>query len=264
MKNGKEHFSLSSSSLLLEARRVPWDSELLGYPVGEICSLELRGGGEPHCEFESFKSWAKAEGYGLLSCRLPHQKLFESELLEWNDFRFIEMVLHPEFVSLQSAHIESDDILISRAADLDIPLIGEIAASAFGHERFHVDPYLNPKIGNLRYRRWVESSAGSRVQLLLKATLNGDVIGFFLVEYIDRQVYWHLTAIAPELKGHGLGVRVWNAMMSQHQKDGMHSILTTISARNVPVLNLYSKLNFRFRPPEMTFHWTDVDKQLKT
>lgn len=261
MKNGKEYFSLSSGALLLEARKVPWDSELLGYPVGEIFTLELRRQSDPHCEFESFKSWVKTEGYGLISCRLSHQKLFESELLERNDFRFIEVMLHPEFVGLQNLHIESDDILISKATNSDISLIGEIAASAFGYERFHIDPYLNPENGNLRYKRWVENSAGSRVQLLLKATLNGAVVGFFLVEYIDRQVYWHLTAVLPELKGRGLGVRVWKAMMAQHQKDGMHSILTTISVRNVPVLNLYSKLNFRFQPPEMTFHWTDVNKQ---
>ena len=32
---------------------------------------------------------------------------------------------------------------------------------------------------------------------------------------------------------------------------------TTIAARNTPVLNLYSKLNFRFHEPEMTFHWAN-------
>ena len=258
MENAKNYFSISGGSLLLEARKVPWDSELLGHPVGEIFSLELRECGDSYREFQSFKSWVKDEGYGLISCRLPNKKLSESELLERNDFRFIETVLHPEFVNLQDTHIESCDILISNAANSDIPIIGDIAARSFGHERFHVDPYLNPENGNLRYRRWVESSAGSSVQILLKATLNGKVVGFFLVEYMGRQVYWHLTAIAPELKGKGLGVRVWKAMMAHHQKDGMHCILTTISARNVPVLNLYSKLNFRFQPPEMTFHWVDA------
>jgi len=191
----------------------------------------------------------------MISCRLPHHKLSESALLERNNFRFIEMVLHPTILNLQEIHIEDQCLLISPIDEVDKPLISGIATKAFSYERFHVDPYLNPNIGNTRYRQWVENSKSSDTQQLLKATLDGKIIGFFLVEYRDNLVYWHLTAISPEYQGRGLGARVWFSMMAQHKRDGFQKILTTISARNTPVLNLYSKLNFRFNPPEMTFHW---------
>jgi hypothetical protein len=44
-------------------------------------------------------------------------------------------------------------------------------------------------------------------------------------------------------------------MLQRHRNEGAAVITTTISARNVRVLNLYSKLGARFLPPEMTFHW---------
>lgn len=260
MVDEKNKFSLTSDVLRLEARRISWDSELLGYPVGEIILLELEGGADSQCEFARFNSWVKDGDYGMISCRLPHQKLYESQLLERNDFRFIEMVLHPTIMNLQDIHIENQGLVVSSIDAVDIPLIGEIAAKAFSYERFHVDPYLNSDFGNSRYKRWVENSQSSDTQQLLKATLDGKIIGFFLVEYRKDLVYWHLTAMSPEYQGRGLGVRVWAAMMIRHQRDGFNQILTTISARNVPVLNLYSKLNFRFMPPEMTFHWTKQEE----
>jgi ribosomal protein S18 acetylase RimI-like enzyme len=68
-------------------------------------------------------------------------------------------------------------------------------------------------------------------------------------------VYWHLTAVAPQCQGQGYGWRVWRAMLAHHARGGVRSVRTTITAGNVPVLNLYSKLGFRFLPPETTFHW---------
>jgi len=259
----KDKFLLTSDALRLEARKISWDSELLGYPVAEIISLELTGGAESQCEFERFNSWVKTGNYGMISCRLPHQKLFESELLEQNNFRFIEMVLHPTFRNLQDLHIDNQNLLVSSTESEDIKLIGKIAENAFGYERFHIDPYLSSDFGNSRYRRWIENIHSSAKQQLLKITLNEKIIGFFLVEYIKDMVYWHLTAISPEFQGRGLGWRVWTAMMARHQGDGFNQILTTISARNIPVLNLYSKLNYRFTPPEMTFHWKKIELMAK-
>ena len=254
------HFSLESDSLRLEARRVSWDSELLGYPVAEIVVFELNGV-ECHSEFQRFASWVEVGDYGMISCRLPHERLSESEILERNGFRFIEMVLHPTIDSLQDLNFEDQGILVSQVEDVDIRSIGEIAEKAFRFERFHIDPYLSREIGNTRYGRWIINCQNDNKQQMLKAMLGDKIIGFFLVEYKMNLVYWHLTAMSPEFQGRGLGERVWSAMLAKHKADGYLQILTTISARNTPVLNLYSKLNFRFRPPEMTFHWNKLSNR---
>jgi RimJ/RimL family protein N-acetyltransferase len=176
--------------------------------------------------------------------------------LEAHGFRFIEMVLHPRLAGLSALALPADDLKIIAADAADLPGLVAIAEHAFTHERYHVDPRLDPRLGDQRYGRWVSNSLGHEMQRLLKVLDGERLIALFVVEAISSQsVYWHLTAISPCWQGQGYGRRVWQAMLRRHQAEGCESVTTTISARNTPVLNLYAQLGFRFLPPEMTFHW---------
>jgi hypothetical protein len=44
-------------------------------------------------------------------------------------------------------------------------------------------------------------------------------------------------------------------MLEVARSAGAARVQTCITARNTPVLNLYSHLGFRFPEPLMTFHW---------
>jgi ribosomal protein S18 acetylase RimI-like enzyme len=68
-------------------------------------------------------------------------------------------------------------------------------------------------------------------------------------------VYWHLTAVAPEWQGQGIGMSLWQTMLRRHAAEGATSVRTTISGHNAPAMNLYSRLGFSFSAPQMTFHW---------
>lgn len=145
--------------------------------------------------------------------------------------------------------------------EVDLPIVQDIAERAFGHERYHIDPRLDPNLGNRRYGYWVKNSLDHPNQRLLKIMEDQHIVALFIVESReDQSVYWHLTAISPQWQGQGYGQRVWYAMLRYHQERGQDTVMTTISARNVSVLNLYAKMNFRFLPPEMTFHWVRGDE----
>lgn len=249
-------FTLDTPSLKLSARHVPWDSEIYGTVVAQITSMEVMDASRASEDLAAFETWCKASSAGIVSCRLPHGNLRESILLEQHGFRFIEMVLHPQ-IELSHAPAKADaDLIIARAEQTDLAELAILAEQAFGHERYHVDPRLNPRLGDIRYGRWVRNSFDHESQCLLKISDSGRTVALFIVEQRrDQSAYWHLTAIAPECQGRGYGRRVWRAMLHKHRVDGLRSVVTTISARNTPVLNLYSKLQFRFDPPEMTFHW---------
>jgi RimJ/RimL family protein N-acetyltransferase len=256
MSHSVDDFSLSSASLRLRAQSVPWDKDAFGCPVAQIRDLEVIDSQGAMRDYADFQDWLDLEQVRIVSSRLPHHQLRESMFLEANGFRFIEMVLHPALENLQSLKIPQDDLLVTAAGEPDLPLLQDIAEHAFRHERYHVDPRLDPKIGDLRYRRWVGNSLGHPAQRLLKITDGERLVALFLVEARDdRSAYWHLTAVSPAWQGSGYGQRVWRTMLRYHQAQGCEGLMTTISARNVAVLNLYAKLGFRFRPPEMTFHW---------
>lgn len=249
-------FEMTTQALQVCASKVPWDTPIFGFNVAQINSIEIFGYTKEMTGWQHFQDWLDSNSIHLVSCRLPQHQLRESLFLESQEFRFIEMVLHPHLNKLQQFNIPNDNLLITLASEADIPSLVLIAEYAFKYERYHVDPRLDPKLGNLRYGKWVENSFHHPTQHLLKITDNKRLIGFFIVEYDEeKSVYWHLTAISPQWQGMGYGIRVWNAMLKYHQEEGYEAIMTTISARNSIILNLYAKLNFRFLPPDMTFHW---------
>ena len=255
-KTSSNQFEITTETLQIRASNVHWDTSAFGFNVAQINLIEIFGHTKEIIGWQHFQDWLDSNSIHLVSCRLPHNHLKESLFLESQEFRFIEMVLHPHVNNLQQLSIPNDGLIIVPANETDIPNLVFIAEHAFNYERYHVDPRLEKKPADLRYGKWVENSFHHATQRLFKILNDKHLLGFFIVEYDEKKsIYWHLTAISPQWQGMGYGLRVWRAMLKHHQKEGYDSITTTISARNSAVLNLYAKLNFRFLPPDMTFHW---------
>lgn len=252
-------FEFEGDGLSLRAAAVPWDSEVFGRPVAAISHIDLKAEGSPSVDFEKFRAWVHAQGFELVSCRLPHSRLDISMLLEQHGFKFIEMVLHPVLRQIGQYPVAQTGLQVEAATDSDLPTLIDISHRAFGFERYHADPRIDSRLADARYGRWVRNSIGHARQRLLKICEGERIVGMFVVEQgQDRLAYWHLTAVHPDCHGQGLGNRVWMAMIGHHQAQGIDCIRTTIAARNSRVLNLYAKLDFRFDEPEMTFHWLEA------
>lgn len=247
---------IETPHLRLSWEEAPWDTAVFGFPVLQITDIRLLGprGAE---EIEGFLQARDSIGSGLVSCRLPHDRLRESMLLEEIGFRFIEMVYQPEICNFSQldAH-DPADLSPSLAGENDLPQVLDIAGDAFGNERFHVDPRLPRELGNLRYQNWVRSSVSHLTQRLYVLRDNALVVAFFVLEnQPDGTCYWHLNAVAPHLQGKGYGLRAWRTMLMHAKDNGALRVRTSIVARNHRVLNLYARLGFRFSSPSMTFHW---------
>ena len=251
-----ERFSLETKRSSLSASLAPWDTGIFGFPVAQIERFAILEPESFEFDYECLETWVNSRNCGMVSCRLGHDRLVESMFLEAKGFRFVEMVLHPEFPDLHRLQIPDQGLEIAAADESDLTEIRRIAETAFKDGRFHLDPRIDSRLADSRYGRWVESSLRHPTQQLLKIRDGQTIVGFFIVEIIDDcRAYWHLTAVSPDHQGKGYGRRTWLAVLQHHVEQGVAAVSTTISARNIAVLNLYSSLNFRFRHPEMTFHW---------
>jgi len=252
-----DKFSFRSESLKLEAREAPWDTSAFGYPVALIDEIEVNDLLRARKDFSAFKRWIESNKLNLISCRLSCQKIIESMLLEENEFRFIETVLHPVCAVLtEYKGLADPNLIICPADERDLIELRQIAEKAFTNERYYVDTRVDRIKSGKRYGQWVISAYSHPSQQLLKVIHENNIVAFFVLErYPDASIYWHLTAVHPKYQGKGYGRRIWLSMLANHYEEGVARVSTTIAARNVPVLNLYSSLNFRFDPPESTFHW---------
>ncbi len=250
---------IDTPDLLLAWEEAPWDSRIFGAPVLQVTDIAVRGS-SAHADTRAFVRSRDALGALLVSCRLAHDRLPESMMLESIGFRFIEMVFQPE---LELAGLPSAEPLqpltVEPARDEDLTAIEAIAASAFTNERFHADPRLPRERADQRYRQWARSSHGHASQRLMALREDGDLVAFFVTEQLpDATCYWHLTAVAPSAQGRGIGRRAWQTMLARAKAEGAGRVRSSIAARNHRVLNLYASLGFRFPPPRMTFHWVST------
>ena len=238
---------------------VPWDTEVFGFPVAQIDHIEVGDATDAAISYADFEQWRDSLNVRMVTCRLDHFALRESMFLEARGFRFVELVYHPT-LQLQRADFPQSSLVIEPALSGDLPEIESIAGTAFSTGRYLLDSRLDPAHSHLRYKNWVRTSAAGGKHDVLKGTLNGEIVGFFITEKrADNSVYWHLTAMAQQRQGQGLGKQLWQAFIMRAKREGAARIETTISAHNLPVMNLYARLGFRFNAAEMTLHWLQED-----
>lgn len=248
--------TIGSDGAALDCFVVPWDSSIFGFAVAQISRMDLGAAGTPSAGlFGSFDAWCSEQGVRLVSCRLDHSQLRESMELEAHGFRFVETVYEPRLDALDTVAPPRHAIDVTEAIQADLPAIEEVAYSAFTTGRFLLDHRLPPDLSNRRYATWVRSAFEASHQTVLKAEIDGELVGFFIVERrSDDRFYWHLTAIAPGWQGKGIGLSLWQTMLRRHAADGGTSVKTTISGHNLAAINLYARLGFSFSSAQMTFH----------
>lgn len=240
----------------LEASLVPWDSDNFGFPVAQIDRLKVQDDARPTRALQAFDAWCDDHDVRLVSCRLNHTQLRASMALEDVGFRFVEMVHEPHRDLGDGMPAPARAIVVEPATAADLASIEEIAYSAFATGRFLLDWRLPPELSRRRYATWVRNSFDDPRHEVLKAQLDEALVGFFIVEHrSDGAVYWHLTAIAPDQQGKGIGSSLWLTMLERHRAEDTTAVDTTISAHNAPAINLYARLGFTFGPARMTFHW---------
>lgn len=257
-------YKIDSPALYIEAFSPPWDNEALNQKVIHIDKITERNPNKSILELKNFIAALAANKTALITCKLPHTAFAESLLLQALNFKFIEMSLHPfKDKLLHRKIVDSSSIKIKKANNSEINELSKIAETAFSHERFHADSRIPDELGQKRYKNWVLNCKSHPTQEILQLCHKDVPVGFFIIEeknINNRKIaYWHLTAISSQFHGQGLGTKCWNAMLNYHQSNLVNEISTRISTRNTRVLNLYSKLNFRFRNPEMSFHWVNTD-----
>lgn len=248
---------IETSALVMSWSEAPWDEAVCGFPVLQITDVAVHDAAGAANDIGDFERQRDRLGVGLVSCRLSHEKLRESMLLEDRGFRFIEMTYQP---SIELASFRDDGRIarleIAEATEADLPVLLDIAGTAFANERFKVDHRLDASISDKRYRNWVASTPGHATQRLHVLRDDGAAVAFFVSETLaDGTCYWHLNAVAPAAQGRGLGCRAWFSMMAHAFEGGAQKVRSSIVARNHRVLNLYARLGFSFSPPQMTFHW---------
>lgn len=134
--------------------------------------------------------------------------------------------------------------------------IKRIAAESFVSDRFHIDPHCLNHLADRRYVLWVTDLLQSDACFHL--LYNHDQLIGFLVRAGSRLL---LAGFARTYAMSGLGEYFWLSVLNSMAAEGIELVTTQISTNNLPVLNMYARLGFKFRDAVSLFHyWSPTSK----
>jgi len=192
------------------------------------------------------------KGVDMVSCRIPAHWVDVGMELQEAGFRHVETVVDAVRATERVAFLDCS-LELRNASPGDCGWIGDIAGSAFTTDRFTVDNRIPRGASGKRYRRFAEQAV--RSGNMLKVVAGDNNVGFISYEDHGDTRRLVLTAIARQFQSQSYGWMAWRKLIWKSFDEGKRSMTATISTLNMPALNLYTSLGFRFSHPQSTYHW---------
>lgn len=245
----------SGPGLELSYHLTPWDQPIFQGNTGAISNFSLRAPELADATYEIFRDWCATNHTLLITGQLRQDQLAECAFLEARGFRFIELSYRPVLSGLERLALDPD-VVILPAASADEGALYAIAAQTFETGRLHVDPQIDPEIGRRRYAAWTTNAFRNPSQEIFTCWFEGRPAAFMIGDKRSPTLRgWSLFAVAPDLKGRGLGLRLMRNVLAYQTREGTTDIVTSVSSLNLPIQSLLRALGFRFPAPTITLHW---------
>lgn len=209
----------------------PWDARALGVPTYELTSV---GPDTPAL---------LAGARGHFTAKIAPRE--DASPLRRAGFYYCDTLLEPwgSAADLRPA----EDPQASFVRDMDGADLYRIGHGAF-FGRYHRDPAISRERADARYDQWLR-------ELHEKGAVYGLLHGGRPAGFIAAQEgMFVLHAMAPECRGRGLARALWTLVIRDQIAQGRGEIHSSVSAGNLPIVNLYASLGFRFRNPVDVYH----------
>jgi len=250
----------------------PWDSEILGLPVGKVLWFNTLPESKPEVGallLDAALRKAREWNVECLITRIDYKQQPLIHLLEDNGFRLMDVSIALGMASnkIGSSLPDSGQKLVRTATTGDIPLLKKIARSNLRYSHFHMDPRLSQTRSNDLFACWIENDVKGRADKVLLIEDHGKTAGFvtlnidpnsqealgFKIGEID------LLVVSSEHQGKGLGHHLVLAGLEWLQPQVQYVEART-QLINHPALNTFIKSQFQllstgiFLPSGATLH----------
>jgi len=211
--------------------KTPWDSKVFGFDTYEVQAISRK----------SLEKAARLKGH--FTVKLDPSR--PNKLLRKYGFYYCDTLVKPFCTERQFKFFKNKKAALDRTADVD-DLVA-ISHGAF-HGRFHRDFNIKKPLADLRYDNWLRELYKKHGAFGLM--YGNKLAGFFA--FSGNTICLH--ALGKKYRGKGLAKYLWSVALRELFNMGHRELVSSISTFNVPVLNLYSSLGFRFREPLDIYH----------
>ena len=144
---------------------------------------------------------------------------------------------------------------IRPATEDDLPAMRRLAATCHRHSRFYADARFDADRVDLLYQTWIEKSCCGDADAVFVIDAAGEAVGYVtchLEHGGTGQI--GLIAVRPDLRGHGVGLRLLRAAGCWFNGAGCRSWRVATQASNVPALRVYQSYGLRTVAVQVWLH----------
>lgn len=210
----------------------PWDERALGYKTYEVAT----------CDTETLNALKGLDGH--FSIKVP--PLVSKELLHKHGFYYCDTLLEPVCDRGGFTPVYEQFVSVKQVEQVDT--LTPMCRNTFTYDRFHRDFNIDPEQADQRYVNWLYDIADSGGVLALY--YKQELTGFFA--YHDERILLH--ALKPSFRGRGMAKYFWSEACRYLFSLGYSSLSSSVSAANLPVVNLYHSLGFTFKEVVDVYH----------
>ena len=139
---------------------------------------------------------------------------------------------------------------LSRSGSLPTDRLKQIAGESFSDDRFHLDRNCPTQVADRRFEYWIADLVADATTDFDVLQLEGSIIAFLA----RKRNYLLLAGFSKRYISSGLGEYLWLSTCNLLRSAGHTIVETCISINNLPVLNLYSRLGFKFKGAKYSLH----------
>jgi dTDP-4-amino-4,6-dideoxy-D-galactose acyltransferase len=196
---------------------------------------------------------ARAEDYAHLIFRVPAEDLPSVWAAEQVGLRLVDVGVDSTFSFERTALPAPSTLPIRAATEDDVPILRELAASAFILSRFAVDPFFSADQVAAFHREWVTNLCKGLAQAVLVCELDGAPAGFVSCATSGDEGRIPLIATRAEDRRRGIGRALVGAALHWFAATHVRMAHVKTQAVNYPALALYHRSGFAVSKSELTF-----------
>jgi len=228
MLSGEQHLMKLPEGI----QKVPWDRNEFGVPIYEIQSATVT----------VLEKIVHIPGHYTVKV----DPLSSKKLLHAYGFYYCDTLVEPHCTRNRFIFHHNDAAGVT--SDYSLDMLVDMCHSAFLYGRFHRDFFLDQRSADLRYINWLrELDHAGHVFAL---THNEKTVGF--IAFSSNRLVLH--ALHKDYLRKGLAKYLWSVACKKLFESGHHELVCSVSAANLPVVNLYASLGFRLRNAVDIYH----------
>lgn len=228
---------------------LPWDSDFLGFAVGQLRGPELPAGG-----LDLVLTQARRQGYRLLYWFVPPGSAAAAALQACPSARLADHKVRfcmPVPVG-QPTQLPPGIVRIHEYG----PALRALAAQAGAYSRFQTDPNFAPGIHERLYQLWLGRSLNgelAREVLGYQPDSPAPIQGFLALSEHDNRTEMMLMAVESAYRGQGIGAAFIEAARARAAAAG-HAAVQLVTQADNPACRLYRREGFVQEQEELVYH----------